>query len=453
MKLLLVYPKTDTLGFSKDVAMIEPLALEYLAAGVSQLHEVQILDLRVSDDLNDTILAWKPDVVGITGFTLHVPEMLSLAQQVKAVSRDIKVIVGGHHATFMPETFFVPDVDVIARWQCEGIIEQILNSIHSMNKLALVPGLIFRTGARWAETSAGGVRPPSIFSDLIPAHHLVKRYSSKYHTLQIHCSAMQMTRGCIYRCTFCDAHKFFEGRHQCRSLQTIAKELPNLPATLVMLADDNVGVNTALLKLMLDWLKGSGVKKKYIIQMGASEVLKNRAILDQWFELGLTAALIGLERISDESIHDFGKKTSVSVNDDAINYWHSRRGILIGSFIVLPTDGEEDFKRLEDYIHTRDIDVPFFNILTPFPGTDIWDRYKDKLDRTFSKHDLLHAVIPTTLPEAEFLRYFYHLYTSLNEERLVRKIIGSMGVGTWLLRLPKAHRAFQNLKEEATNAN
>lgn len=442
MKLLLVYPKSDTLGLSKDVAMVEPLALEYLAAGVSQCHEVQILDLRVSDNLNDTILDWKPDVVGITGFTLHVPEMLSLAQEVKAVSKDIKVIVGGHHATFAPETFFVPDVDVIARWQCEGIIEQILNSIHSEHELSKIPGLIFRSEAGWAES---GVRRPAVFTDLIPAHHLIKRYSNKYHAFQIHCSAMQMTRGCVYRCTFCDAHKFFQGRWQHRSLQNIAKELPRLPAPLVILADDNIGVDTAFLKLMLDWLAESGVKKKYFIQIGANEILRNRAILDKWFELGLVAASIGLERISNEGIHSFDKKTNTSVNDDAINYWHSRGGILIGSFIVLPTDKEEDFRRLEDYIRTREIDVPFLSILTPFPGNDIWDQYKDKLDRTFSKYDLLHTVLPTTLPEAEFHRYFYHLYTSLNARRLVWKMIKNMGVGTWLLRLPKMHKALQNI--------
>lgn len=444
MKLLLVYPKSNTLGNSKEVSMIEPLALEYLATGVSERHETRILDLRISNSLSSTISTWKPDVVGITGFTLHVPEMLSIAQEVKTIAQDIKVIVGGHHATFLPESFLVPSVDIIARWQCEGIIEQILNSIHSESELAKVPGLFcqFKTG--WVRNDA---RPPSVFADMIPAHHLVKQYAHKYHLFQIRCSAMQMSRGCTYRCTFCDAHKFFQGRWSCRNLESVAKELPSLSSPLILIADENIGINTVFLSGILDLLVKREIKKKYFIQMGANEILRNRVVLDRWFELGLTAGLIGLERINDKGIKDFGKKTSVNINDSAISYWHSRGGIVIGSFIILPTDKEEDFKRLEDYIHTRNIDVPFLCILTPLPGTDTWEQYYAQLDYDFSKYDFLHSVIPTTMREAEFYRHFYHLYTSLNARRLVWRMVQNFGIGSWLLRTPTAYKALKKLRE------
>jgi radical SAM superfamily enzyme YgiQ (UPF0313 family) len=423
--------------------MVEPLPLEYLAAGVSQRHEVRILDLRLSDSLVSTISAWKPDVVGITGFTFHTPEMLSLAGEVKAISRDIKVVVGGHHATFMPESFMVPDIDIIGRWQCEGIMERMLDSVCSEHKLSRIPGLIYRSKTEWVESS---IRPASIFPNLIPSRHLIKQHANKYHVLGVNCSAMQMTRGCAYECTFCDSSKFFERQWQHRDAQSIITELSSLSAPLVLIVDDNIAVNTTFLKNVLSWLVESKIKKRYYISIGANEVLRNKEVLDKWFELGLLIASIGLERVSDEGISGFRKKTDVSTNDSAVKYWHSRGGIVIGAFITLPTDTTEDFKRLEDYIRTREIDVPFLCILTPLPGTDIWRQYCDKLDRTFSKYDLLHAVIPTTIPEAEFHRHFYHLYTSLNVRRLVWKMVRSMGVGTWLLKLPKAHRAFQKLK-------
>jgi len=209
MKLLLVYPRSDTLGLSKDMVMVEPLPLEYLAAGVPQYHEVRILDLRVSDSLASTVSSWKPDVVGITGFTFQTPEMLSLTKEVKGISQDITVVVGGHHATFMPESFFVPSIDIIARWQCEGIIGQILDSVHSEHKLSQIPGLFYRSKTGWARND---VRPPVVFPSLVPARHLIKEHVDEYHAFQINCSAMQMTRGCAYRCSFCDVQKFFEGK-------------------------------------------------------------------------------------------------------------------------------------------------------------------------------------------------------------------------------------------------
>ena len=445
MKLLLVYPRSDTLGLSKDMVMVEPLPLEYLAAGVPQYHEVRILDLRVSDSLASTVSAWKPDVVGITGYTFHTPEMLSLAKEVKGISQDIRVVVGGHHATFMPESFFVPSIDIIARWQCEGIIGQILDSVYSEHKLSQIPGLVYRSKTGWARND---VRPPVVFPSLVPAHHLIKEHADEYHAFQINCSAMQMTRGCAYRCAFCDVQKFFEGKWQHRDIQSITTELSSLSAPFVLLADDNIAINTAFIMDFLVWLRESKIKKKYFIQIGANEILRNREVLDKWFELGLKVGQIGLERIDDECISRLHKKTNVTINDAAVDYWHSRGGIVIGSFIILPTDEEEDFKRLEDYVRTREIDIPFLSILTPLPGTDLWQQYYDKLDRTFSKYDFMHTVIPTTIPEAEFYKYFYHLYTTINVRRLVWKMVRSMGGGSWLLRLPKMLKALQNITTE-----
>ena len=153
-----------------------------------------------------------------------------------------------------------------------------------------------------------------------------------------------------------------------------------------------------------------------------------------------------MERISDKGISSFQKRTNIAINDEAVDYWHSRGGIVVGSFIILPTDQEDDFKRLEDYIRTREIDVPLLCILTPLPGTEIWEQYRDELDPTFSKFDHMHLVIPSTLPRAEFYKHYRHLFTSLNTRRLVWRMIKSVGVGTWLLRLPRAYGALRSLR-------
>ncbi|GAH98230.1 unnamed protein product, partial [marine sediment metagenome] len=44
-------------------------------------------------------------------------------------------------------------------------------------------------------------------------------------------------------------------------MQSIARELPDLTAPLVLIADENIGINTTFLEHMLDWLAESGVKK------------------------------------------------------------------------------------------------------------------------------------------------------------------------------------------------
>jgi hypothetical protein len=68
MRILLIEPAKSPISMAgEDVFLFEPLALEYLAAGVSDDHEVRILDQRIDDAVDQTLEKFHPDVVGITG--------------------------------------------------------------------------------------------------------------------------------------------------------------------------------------------------------------------------------------------------------------------------------------------------------------------------------------------------------------------------------------------------
>src|SRR5512140_2722245 len=73
MRILLVQPPKApaTIG-GEDVFIYEPLALEYLAAAVAANHDVRILDLRLHENLQDVLQQYRPDLVGITAYTVHV---------------------------------------------------------------------------------------------------------------------------------------------------------------------------------------------------------------------------------------------------------------------------------------------------------------------------------------------------------------------------------------------
>jgi len=73
MRILLVEPPKAPLTIGgEDVFLFESLALEYLAAAVAPDHDVEILDLRLGENLPETLERFRPDVVGITAYTVHV---------------------------------------------------------------------------------------------------------------------------------------------------------------------------------------------------------------------------------------------------------------------------------------------------------------------------------------------------------------------------------------------
>ena len=93
--------------------LYEPLALEYIAAGVTQDHDVRILDMRLEKDLSNVLEDFQPQLVGITAYTVHVNVVRRLFDQIKQWNPGVLTVVGGHHATVAPIDFLWPSIDLI----------------------------------------------------------------------------------------------------------------------------------------------------------------------------------------------------------------------------------------------------------------------------------------------------------------------------------------------------
>lgn len=103
MKVLLIQPPScDPL--TDQLFLFEPLALEYLGAGLKQHgHEVRLLDARLEPDYESVFCNFRPDLVGLTGFTSHLNIIKDSAGRLKEISPDTFIVVGGHHATVVPQ--------------------------------------------------------------------------------------------------------------------------------------------------------------------------------------------------------------------------------------------------------------------------------------------------------------------------------------------------------------
>jgi hypothetical protein len=116
VNILLIQPAKAPLTIGgEDIYIYEPLALEYLAAGLENDHQVRILDMRLDSDLDATLAAFTPDVVGITAYTVHVNVARRLFEHVKAWNPAVLTVVGGHHATVAPDDFVSSHIDLVVR--------------------------------------------------------------------------------------------------------------------------------------------------------------------------------------------------------------------------------------------------------------------------------------------------------------------------------------------------
>ena len=122
MRILLVRPAADTVYMRAlyKVINLEPLGLEYVAAGVSDKHEVQILDMTIQEDfdgLSEALTSFDPHIVGTTGYSCESRPVKRVHARAKEFNRDILTVAGGVHATVVTEDFNDPNIEVIVRGQ------------------------------------------------------------------------------------------------------------------------------------------------------------------------------------------------------------------------------------------------------------------------------------------------------------------------------------------------
>lgn len=413
MKVLLVQPadSESAIGFSK-FGCPEPLALEILAASLRD-HEVRILDMRIDGDLEGSIRAFEPNLVGVTGYTPNVPQMLALCEEVKRLDGDIYTVVGGYHATLCPEDFDVEYVDLVVVGEGEETLPQLVAALERGQDLEGIPGLIYRQEGQAVCTPARQLMP-DLDESPFPARHLTDSYRDNYF-FQFWASpgALETARGCPHNCKFCSVWVFHRSRCRFKSPERVLEELGRVKSKIAYFVDDNFLQNVRRAEKIHSLIKKSGLRMRYWMQARSDSIVRRPDVIERWADIGLSTVLVGFEKFREEELADLRKRSSVETNEQAAHILRANGVDIWGAFIVDPTWVKSDFDALIEYVRRLKISFPQYSVLTPLPGTQF---FREKLDdlttRNYELFDFLHSVLPTRLPAGQFYGEMARLYSS-----------------------------------------
>ena len=146
-------------------------------------------------------------------------------------------------------------------------------------------------------------------------------------------------------------------------------------------------------------------------------MVRNSRLLPKMSRAGINWLLIGVESNSQSSLNSFRKGTKPEDSVEAVrllkqNDIFSQATCIIGEH----NDTHESIERLRDFVNTLDPDIAIFMILTPFPGTDLYEEAKQKgwiENRNWADYDMVHAIMPTqSLSREQLQNELYNCYRS-----------------------------------------
>ena len=419
MRILLVQPPPppDYVGFRRT-ALPEPLALECIGAVAAADHDLRLIDMRLDPTLEETLSAFRPDVVAVTCLTTEVYNAQAILSQVKTWRPEVFTLVGGLHASLLPGDFQHPYVDAIAVGEGEAIFRELIEVLGGAypdppgEALGRVTGLAWRgRDNTWTFNEARALIG-SIDDLPLPARHLAARYADQYFFLfdQPH-GCISTSRGCPFRCNFCSVWKFYHKRCRYMSAERVVDELQTLQPHAISFVDDNFLANVPRAWKILELIKQRGIRNAYGMQARTDTISKHPDLLAAWREIGLETVLIGFEAATQRLLDVVAKGATIEQNERAMDILNGLGVHMWGAFIVDPQFAREDFRQLKAYREAKGVIYPQFTVLTPLPGTDLYEQRKHELvTRDYRLFDALHAVLPTRLPREEFYKEFAALY-------------------------------------------
>lgn len=350
-KLLLINPVGRKSGFLlSKFSTFPPLSLAYVAAVTPSNWEVKILDENF-----DQFEFEEADLVGITAFTSNITRAYEISQ--KYSKRNIKVVIGGIHASMLPDEA-LQYADSVVIGEVEGIWGSLIKDFEN-NALSPV-----YAGPK-IDLSRYRIKPRR---DLLHPDY-------RWHSIQT-------SRGCPFNCNFCSVSKYLGKEYRQRTANDVLNELDEIKGEYVVFLDDNlIGYSTENKNRAIELFKGMierGIKKRWWMQTSIN-VGDNEQLIKLAAQSGCMYAFIGFETISNE--HLKGMKKGINLKIGVENYtkvvdlFHKYGIAVLGAFIIgNDHESPEYYKALADYIVRSGIDIVQITILTPLPGTNLMEQ-------------------------------------------------------------------------------
>ncbi len=206
------------------------------------------------------------------------------------------------------------------------------------------------------------------------------------------------------------------GRYLTHSAESVIRDIKLLgDIPFIRMVDANSFGDPRASEELCDAIVAAGIRKRFFGDIRADTIVRHPALLKKWKEAGLYAVVVGFEELQTGRLGTYDKRYADGTIEKALSVLHATGLLIVGDFIVAPDYGEEDFRVVEEFIGKSGIQIPVLSVLTPIPGTPLYESLKDRITiRDLDYYTFTNAVIPTRMPEKVFYAAFSDLVRRLH---------------------------------------
>jgi radical SAM superfamily enzyme YgiQ (UPF0313 family) len=355
-----------------------PLALMSIAQFLRthSSHEVAILDAQLDDLAYEVIAAkvaeFKPDVVGVTAFTVQLVDVLKTVQTAKKAGAKYVVVGGPHVSDFPQECKGLPGVDAVVKGEGQKPMLDLCDIWERGGVAKGIPGTMAHADDPVPDQDV-------YFSNNLDDYPIIDRTMVDYRRYYDVMgqggifTTLISSRGCPYRCTFCNTPRH---RYRVMSPGRVCDEIQaclDLGIQEFYFVDDTFNITNARVMDLCDEILKRGLKLSWTVRFRVKGA--TRELLTKMKEAGCNRIQFGVEQGTEEGLLRLKKDVTVREIESAFRLCREV-GIHTVAYFMIGTPVErtrEDVMDTIAYSIRLNPDFVMYNVLTPFPGTTLYD--------------------------------------------------------------------------------
>lgn len=377
------------------------------------------------------------DLIGMQAYISNINRCFKIASLIKDKRPQIKIILGGPHATIFSDRVILHDaIDYVAIGEGEYTVKELVECLRDNREPKEVLGLYYKDNN--GKITRNPRRPFSKNIDKLPVpEYEIFNFDEYFPAIHIRGKRVHniiTSRGCPYKCTFCSATEVYGNRYRYQSIERTINEMKHLKEKMgidsLQIYDDNFTTNKRRTKELCQRMTEEGLDLQWVCYTRA-DAIGDEEMLHIMKKAGCYMIVVGIENGNERILKMIKKQLNLDVARKNLELAEKIGINILSSFMIgLPSETIQEIENTIRFSINLPLTYATYPIFTPYPGTPIYEDaeyYGTILSNNFDEFSRWgngvyssNAISPSTYKLLQ-KRAFYKFYL---RPKIIVKLIG-----------------------------